>query len=368
MEERGISVRHARTFGVLLGALVLLGTVRGRVGQRDADRSSRRRTDAGFDVSPERSRSPARSPRPTRRCSDAPSSTPVNVLHQVRLRRDRVLRRRRAGLRGDEPARHRQVAEGQRRAVRAYEQHTGAGLEQDQRGGREGRARREDQRDVPDGLRRRRGDGARELGRRPARRSTASPPCRRTRSSSRRPRVTPEFIGATAVWPSLGGPDHAGENVIVGVLDTGIWPEHPSFANNGLPAPPGGPYGCQFGDGSDVAHLGPTFACNRKLVGAYAFTRHLHGGASARARASTATTRREICSARDSEGHGTHTASTAAGDARRLGAALRHRPRPDQRHGARRARDHVPRLPRAGLLPAPTRSRRSSRRSTTAST
>ena len=30
-------------------------------------------------------------------------------------------------------------------------------------------------------------------------------------------------------------------------------------------------YGCQFGDGSDVAHLGPTFACNNKLVGAYAF-------------------------------------------------------------------------------------------------
>ena len=35
------------------------------------------------------------------------------------------------------------------------------------------------------------------------------------------------FIGATAVWPSLGGSANAGSNVIVGVIDTGIWPEHP---------------------------------------------------------------------------------------------------------------------------------------------
>ena len=125
--------------------------------------------------------------------------------------------------------------------------------------------------------------------------------------------VTPEFIGATAVWPSLGGPDHAGENVVVGVIDSGIWPEHPSFQNKGLPAPPGGPYACQFGDGSDVAHLGPTFACNRKLVGAYAFTQTYMSAIGAGANQNCNNTT-HICSARDSEGHGTHTASTAAGD------------------------------------------------------
>ena len=38
------------------------------------------------------------------------------------------------------------------------------------------------------------------------------------------------FIGATAVWPSLGGSANAGSNVIVGVIDTGVWPEHPMLA------------------------------------------------------------------------------------------------------------------------------------------
>jgi len=35
------------------------------------------------------------------------------------------------------------------------------------------------------------------------------------------------FIGATNVWPALGGSDTAASNVIVGVIDTGVWPEHP---------------------------------------------------------------------------------------------------------------------------------------------
>ena len=41
---------------------------------------------------------------------------------------------------------------------------------------------------------------------------------------------TAAFIGADKVWPSLGGRDKAGSGVIVGVLDTGIWPEHPMLA------------------------------------------------------------------------------------------------------------------------------------------
>src|SRR6266542_4037528 len=81
-----------------------------------------------------------------------------------------------------------------------------------------------------------------------------------------------DFIGATAVWPALGGSSNAGSNVIVGVLDTGIWPEHPMVSPAGISTPSGGLRGCQFGDGSDVAHLGPTFACNNKLIGAYAKT------------------------------------------------------------------------------------------------
>jgi hypothetical protein len=125
--------------------------------------------------------------------------------------------------------------------------------------------------------------------------------------------VTPVFTGAANVWPLLGGQDNAASNVVVGIIDTGIWPEHPSFENKGLPPPPGGPYACQFSDGSDTAHLGPAFACNRKLVGAYAFTQTYMAvrGADSNEFCNNTT---KVCSARDSEGHGTHTSSTAAGD------------------------------------------------------
>ncbi len=53
------------------------------------------------------------------------------------------------------------------------------------------------------------------------------------------------FIGATSVWPSLGGSANAGSNVIVGVIDTGVWPEHPMLAQGSLGAPAGGLRGCQ---------------------------------------------------------------------------------------------------------------------------
>ena len=121
------------------------------------------------------------------------------------------------------------------------------------------------------------------------------------------------FIGATAVWPSLGGSANAGSNVIVGVIDTGVWPEHPMLAPGSLGAPSGGLKGCQFGDGSDVAHLGPPFDCNNKLIGAYAKTAtymaNIGAGADEFCNNGTG-----ICSPRDPEGHGTHTTTTAAGD------------------------------------------------------
>jgi len=120
------------------------------------------------------------------------------------------------------------------------------------------------------------------------------------------------FIGATGVWPSLGGSDLAGQNVKVGVIDSGVWPEHPMLADNhGLPAVAHAA-GCQFGDGTDVAHLGPTFACNNKLIGAYAKTTTYMAVHGANANEFCNNTTHQ-CSARDSEGHGTHTTTTAAG-------------------------------------------------------
>ena len=121
------------------------------------------------------------------------------------------------------------------------------------------------------------------------------------------------FLGATKVWPSLGGSPHAGNNVVVGVLDTGVWPEHPMLSAAGVPAPAGGLKGCQFGDGTDVAHLGATFACNNKLIGAYAKTATYMAidGSDGQEFCNDGT---GVCSPRDSEGHGTHTTTTAAGD------------------------------------------------------
>lgn len=122
--------------------------------------------------------------------------------------------------------------------------------------------------------------------------------------------VSPGFVGAPVIWDMLGGQGSAGEGVIVGVLDSGIWPEHPSFSDpdpygNPYPAPPGGPYACEFG--SAIPGDDP-FTCNNKLIGAYRFmdTYDLFGPPLLPG---------EFLSARDDNGHGTHTASTAAGNA-----------------------------------------------------
>jgi subtilisin family serine protease len=121
---------------------------------------------------------------------------------------------------------------------------------------------------------------------------------------------SPAFIGATALWQALGGAEDAGEGVIVGILDTGVWPEHPSFSDpdpsgESYDPPPGGPYACDFGNTAFNPNDAP-FTCNNKLIGAYEFLDTFKV-----ARGLTAT---EFDSARDANGHGTHTSSTAAGN------------------------------------------------------
>jgi hypothetical protein len=123
------------------------------------------------------------------------------------------------------------------------------------------------------------------------------------------------FIGATQVWPTLGGNSKAGSNVIFGDIDTGVWPENPMLSQTGVAAPTTGspPWACQFGDGTDTAKLGPTFTCNSKLIGAYAFT-HTYLSVNTTDGQEFCDDAKGVCSARDSEGHGTHTTTTAAGD------------------------------------------------------
>jgi subtilisin family serine protease len=116
----------------------------------------------------------------------------------------------------------------------------------------------------------------------------------------------PAWIGATAVWDGSGThglPGTKGEGVVVGVIDTGVNHDHPSFAD---PGPVDGyaytnPRGTYLGVCDPVT--GAPF-CNDKLIGAWDFT---------------GTT------PEDTNGHGSHTASTSAGnvvDARLLGPTL----------------------------------------------
>ncbi len=116
------------------------------------------------------------------------------------------------------------------------------------------------------------------------------------------------FIGAPTIYNQLGGSANSGKGVIVGILDSGAWPEHPSFADPGtLPAPPptvdGTPRVCDFGD-NPLTPATDVYNCNRKLIGGQPFLDTYNtviGG--------------DVYpdSARDSNGHGTHTATTSAG-------------------------------------------------------
>jgi len=113
------------------------------------------------------------------------------------------------------------------------------------------------------------------------------------------------FLNAGPVYNALGGKPNAGQGVIYGNLDTGVWPEHPSFADNGnLPAPPGPARECNFGD-NPLTPANDPFVCQNKLIGGAAFTDTYDAVLGDDVYAGTA---------RDSEGHGTHTASTSAGD------------------------------------------------------
>ncbi|CAN4077351.1 unnamed protein product [Withania somnifera] len=96
---------------------------------------------------------------------------------------------------------------------------------------------------------------------------------------------TPSFLGLQqniGLWRDA----NYGKGVIIGVLDTGITPDHPSFSDKGMPPPPAKWKGkCESNF---------TMKCNNKIIGVRNFP---------------TTSDSPI----DDNGHGTHTASTAAG-------------------------------------------------------
>ncbi|KAK4365283.1 hypothetical protein RND71_016641 [Anisodus tanguticus] len=96
---------------------------------------------------------------------------------------------------------------------------------------------------------------------------------------------TPSFLGLQqnmGLWKD----SNYGKGVIIGVIDTGILPDHPSFSDVGMPPPPAKWKG--------VCESNFTNKCNNKLIGARSF--QLANG-----------------SPIDDTGHGTHIAGTAAG-------------------------------------------------------
>ncbi|XBI65563.1 hypothetical protein VPH35_045384 [Triticum aestivum] len=115
-----------------------------------------------------------------------------------------------------------------------------------------------------------------------------------------------EFVGLeeglSKGWLPSGA--HAGENVIVGMLDSGIWPEWRSFSDEGLgPVPARWKGVCQGGDSFNSS------SCNRKVIGARYYLKAYE------AQHGRLNTTNECRSPRDHDGHGTHTASTVAGRA-----------------------------------------------------
>ena len=80
-------------------------------------------------------------------------------------------------------------------------------------------------------------------------REATSTPAASTGGSSKIDNDASTFIGADKVWPSLGGRDKAGQGIIIGVIDTGIWPEHPMLEGQRHPAPRGRSLGLRIRDG-----------------------------------------------------------------------------------------------------------------------
>ncbi len=127
--------------------------------------------------------------------------------------------------------------------------------------------------------------------------------------------TTPAFLGLSGpsgFWATKA----TGEDIIIGIIDTGIWPEHPSFSDrtgsNGNGSKDGKLSYQQIPGWHGKCTPGTQFNasnCNQKLIGARYYNAGFGGDA-----AILAEFPGEFNSPRDYNGHGTHTASTAGGN------------------------------------------------------
>lgn len=100
-----------------------------------------------------------------------------------------------------------------------------------------------------------------------------------------------DLMNAPLIWQLIGGQDVAGQGIKIGIIDTGIDHTHPMFDDEQFVLPEGYPLG------------DPEFT-NKKIIVARVFTKN--GDAL------------EDSSPRDRNGHGTHVASSAAGNSNTL--------------------------------------------------
>ncbi|GJP74209.1 hypothetical protein CLOP_g4831 [Closterium sp. NIES-67] len=124
---------------------------------------------------------------------------------------------------------------------------------------------------------------------------------RRSRVFQRRTSDSPKFLGLPGkVWPAVGGQSKAGDGTVVGIIDTGIWPEHPSFSDKGFSSnfPSGWKGKCEQSN---------SFRCNNKVIGAKAFYTGFQRASGKPALAN------DWLTPRDADGHGTWCAGAAAG-------------------------------------------------------
>ncbi|XVE79955.1 hypothetical protein DITRI_Ditri14bG0099000 [Diplodiscus trichospermus] len=116
---------------------------------------------------------------------------------------------------------------------------------------------------------------------------------------------TPQFLGLpNGVWPTGGGFDRAGEDIVIGFVDSGIYPHHPSFST--YHTDPYGPVPKYRGKCEIDPDTKRVF-CNGKIIGAQHF-------AEAAKAAGAFNPAIDFASPMDGDGHGSHTAAIAAGN------------------------------------------------------
>lgn len=110
---------------------------------------------------------------------------------------------------------------------------------------------------------------------------------------------TPEFLSLQkGIWVQEGGARNAGDGVVIGFVDSGINPFHPSFSYDPLH-----PFTSNLSHFEGVCETGPLFppsSCNGKIVAA----RYFSAGAEAIV---TLNASKDFLSPFDAEGHGRYT-------------------------------------------------------------